>query len=394
MEIFQKVSLILDRLEQAGYEAYLVGGCVRDAHRGECPHDFDITTNALPSQTMALFADLPVIESGLQHGTVAVIIDHEPIEITTYRIETTYSDHRHPDAVAFASTLSEDLSRRDFTINAMAMDARGRVVDLFGGREDLEAGLIRCVGEADRRFSEDALRILRALRFAARLGFEIEEKTRAALFNCAPFLKEIAAERILAELKGILIAPHAGEILSEYEPILKVVLPSLQSDCAVLSALPSEESLRFAAWLWRMGKEEADALLKSLKASNQLRREAGMLIEGQEIKYPALPDRILVRKGLARMKDLFYSHLLLQWKTELISEEAYRQAASIAAEMEESGICLSLADLAVGGRELMELGLSGAKIGEMQKRLLDEVMEERLPNEREALLEFAKKREK
>lgn len=391
MKIPKRVHLLLERMEQEGYEAYLVGGCVRDEQRGEEPHDFDIATNATPRQTMALFPDFPIIETGLQHGTVAVIIEHEPIEITTYRIETTYSDHRHPDGVKFASSLQEDLSRRDFTINAMAMDKKGRLVDPFGGSEDLKAGLIRCVGEARQRLSEDALRILRALRFAARFGFSMEEKTKAALFDCAPLLKKIAAERILAELKGILVAPHAGEILAEYEPVLKEILPWLKSDCKVLRKLPPKESLRFAGWLWPMGRE-AGALLKSLKASNALKNEAMLLIEGQQISRPSRP---MVRRLLARLGPALYEdHLLLQEALGRCSQEDGAWCRAAARTLIEEGACLSLKGLAIGGKELMELGFSGAKIGKMQKRLFEEVMEEKLPNEREALLEFAKKQEK
>lgn len=395
MDLPQKAYFILDRLEKAGFDAYLVGGCVRDQLMGILPHDLDITTSALPHETVAVFPDLRVEETGLQHGTVTVFLEHQPIEITTFRTEGAYSDHRHPDGVFFTASVKEDLARRDFTMNAIARSKEGRVVDPFGGRADIEAGLIRCVREPKERFSEDALRILRGLRFAARLGFTIEEKTKAALFEAAPLLKEIAVERVFAELKGILVAPYAGKILSEYEPILKEILPTLSSDCAVLEKLPPEESLRFAGWLWKMGKEKGDPLLKTLRASNQLRREVGLLIEGQEIHYPLKPQNLLLREGLARMKkELFCKHLQLQRSTGLMENQTYEESLRRVGEMVERGECLSIKDLAIGGKELMEMGFFGAEIGRMQQLLLRQVMEERLPNNVAALLEFAKNREK
>lgn len=395
MDLPQSVALILSRLEGAGYQAYLVGGCVRDYFMGKAPHDFDITTNALPHETVGLFSDLRVEETGLQHGTVTVFIDHLPIEITTFRTEGEYSDHRHPDGVEFTASVEEDLARRDFTMNAIAYSLGGRVVDPFGGRADIEAGVIRCVGDGKLRFSEDALRILRALRFAARFGFSLEPSTDSTLFACAPLLKEIAVERVLEELKGILTAPYAGEVLSAYEPVLKELLPELFADCAVLKELPPRVSLRFAGWLWKMGREKADRLLKNLKASNQLRREVGMLTEGQNCSYPHYPQQVLLRPGLSKMKkDLFCDHLLLQLRTGLITEETYTISVHLAVGMVHQGVCLSIKELAVGGKELMELGLRGAEIGKMQQLLFRQVMEERLPNERHALLEFAKNQEK
>ncbi len=389
------VKLVLSRLEEAGHQAYLVGGCVRDHFMGNAPHDFDITTDALPSETVALFSDFRVEETGLQHGTITVIIDPLPLEITTFRTEGTYSDHRHPDRVEFTRSVEEDLARRDFTMNAIAYSIGGRVADPFGGREDIEKGVIRCVGEPTLRFEEDALRILRALRFAARLGFEIEKKTKAALFSRAPLLKKIAPERILAELMGILAAPKAGKVLSEYEPILKAILPDLSADCGILKKLPPKEALRFAGWLWPMGEEKAKGILQKLKGSNRLQKEMSLLIEGQKIAYSPAPQRVEVRKALSRFGEaLYFDHLLLQRAANLMDEESYGAARSMAEKMLEEKICLHPRTLAVGGEELMALGFSGAKIGAALNRLFDLVMEEKLPNEKEALLDFAKNLEK
>ena len=389
------VKRILSRLEEAGYQAYLVGGCVRDHFMGNGPHDFDITTDALPSEIIALFSDFRVEETGLQHGTVTVVADHLSLEITTFRTEGAYSDHRHPDQVEFTRSVEEDLARRDFTMNAIACSMEGGVVDPFGGRADIEKGLIRCVGEPALRFEEDALRILRALRFAARLGFEIDGKTKAALFCCAHLLRKIAAERILAELKGILIAQRAGEILLEYEPILKEILPDLSADCNILGKLLPKESLRFAGWLWPMGETGAKEILQKLKGSNRLQRETRLLIQGQKIAYSSAPQRVEVRKAISRFGEaLYFDHLLLQRAANRMDEESYGAARSMAEKMLEEGICLNLRALAVGGEELMALGFSGAKIGAALNRLFDLVMEEKLPNEKEALLDFAKNLEK
>lgn len=394
MDLPQRVNLILSRLEKGGFQAYLVGGCVRDFLMGKKPHDFDITTDGLPSEIMALFGDYPMIDTGLKHGTVAVILDHEPIEITTFRTEGPYTDHRHPDRVEFTRSIEEDLARRDFTMNAIACSMAGKMVDPFEGKADIERRIIRSVGEAKLRFEEDALRILRALRFSARLGFEIEGQTKRALFACAPLLREIAAERILSELKGILVAPHAAEILSEYEPILKEILPALSADCAILKKIPPSESLRVAGWLWPMGAEGAKEILAKLKGSNALQREVALLIEGQKIAYSSCP-RLEIRKALSKMgSSLCFDHLLLQKAADLLDEEAYELVYSIAEKMLEEQVCLAPKDLAIGGKELMDLGFSGEKIGKAQRMLFEQVMEEKLPNEKEALLDFAKNLEK
>ena len=214
MHIPQPIEYILQALGDAGYEGYLVGGCVRDFLLGKEPSDFDITTSALPEETMAVFAADRVIPTGLQHGTVTVLHDGMAAEITTYRTETTYADGRHPDSVSFSRDLGDDLCRRDFTVNAMAMDAAGSIVDLYGGRVDLDAKIIRAVGDPTLRFTEDALRILRAFRFAAKLGFAIEKNTLNAAIALAPRLALVSRERVFAELEKLLCGVSAGEILS------------------------------------------------------------------------------------------------------------------------------------------------------------------------------------
>lgn len=221
-----QVSAILERLEQAGFAAYAVGGCVRDTLLGRVPQDWDVATSARPEQTAALFAGRS-IPTGLQHGTVTVRQEGLSVEVTTFRADGPYSDHRRPDAVYFSDSLAEDLCRRDLTVNAMAMDQRGVLTDLHGGREDLRRGLLRCVGEPDRRFDEDALRIMRTLRFASVLGFTVEERTAAALHRCAPLLGSIAAERLLSEMDRLLCGRYVLPVLLAYPDVLGVFLPEL-----------------------------------------------------------------------------------------------------------------------------------------------------------------------
>ena len=219
----QEVKQVLHTLNGAGYEAFVVGGCVRDILRGVMPHDWDITTSALPEETMALFPHF-AIPTGLKHGTVTVLSGSYPCEVTTYRADGEYTDHRRPDGVTFTRSLREDLARRDFTVNAMAMDETGEVVDPFGGREDLRAHILRCVGEPAKRFSEDALRILRALRFAATLGFSIEYETKEAIFSLKDDLHYVAAERVREEITKLLLGDHSEEILTAFPTVLGVVI--------------------------------------------------------------------------------------------------------------------------------------------------------------------------
>ena len=223
----QTVREVLDRLNAAGQEAYVVGGCVRDRLLGREPADWDIATSALPDETRRIFADRSVIDTGIRHGTVSVLLDGQPLEITTYRIESAYSDHRHPDTVSFTRSLREDLRRRDFTINAMAYHPIDGLQDFFGGQADLKARIVRCVGDPRQRFEEDALRIVRALRFASVLGCSIDGATKTALLEQAPSLSQIAVERVAHELQRLLCGDHVLPILMDYAAVLTVILPEL-----------------------------------------------------------------------------------------------------------------------------------------------------------------------
>ncbi|MBQ8894857.1 MAG: CCA tRNA nucleotidyltransferase [Clostridia bacterium] len=378
MKIPAGVAAVLERLELAGREGYLVGGCVRDHVMGCTPHDYDVTTSALPEETLAIFRGDRVIETGLQHGTVTVLTADGPVEVTTYRQDGTYSDHRHPDGVTFTRSLREDLARRDFTMNAMAMGRSGALEDPFGGREDIQRGLIRCVGEADRRFEEDALRILRGLRFAARLGFALEEETAAAMDRKKELLNTIARERVFSELCGLLQGVYAPEILAQYRAVVQSTLPELDlSRCELLKALPPEPALRLAALLQR---EQAPGLLTRLKVSNEFRRTVLMLVEEREQLCP--PERKAVRR---RCAALGAENFLL-----LCRYQQNERARQIAEALIREKACLSIGDLAVNGRDLMGLGLRGAAIGRALEQLLEQVTEENIPNEKEALLQYLK----
>ena len=214
------IIFVLSRLEEAGYEAYLVGGCVRDPLIGREVSDYDITTSALPSEVEKVFADLRVIETGIKHGTVTVLSDEEPVEITTFRTDGDYLDSRHPESVTFTRKVEDDLSRRDFTVNSIAMDKDGKYVDPFGGREDIERRIIRCTGDPDKRFSEDALRIIRALRFSSVLGFEIEDETARSIHANRELLKKISVERVFIELKKLLCGKDVFRILIDYSDVI------------------------------------------------------------------------------------------------------------------------------------------------------------------------------
>lgn len=378
-EIPKGVRAVMERISAADREAYLVGGCVRDTYRGEEPHDYDITTSAFPEELLKIFEGERIIPTGLQHGTVTVLTEEGPVEVTTYRQDGDYSDHRHPDGVTFTRSLTEDLARRDFTMNAMAMDLSGALTDPFGGRADLAVGLIRCVGEAERRFEEDALRILRALRFAARFGFGLEEQTAEAMKKKKHLLKEIAAERIFSEFCGLLEGAYSADVLKDYGEILKVILPQLELSAqrlTLLKELPQEAALRMAALLPR----EAGETLAFLKPSNRFRATVELLLRERKRDCPA--ERLAVRR---RCVELGAENFITLCR--------YRQAEAcrtVAEALLAEGACLSVRQLAVDGKELAALGLQGPEIGAALNSLLEQVTQEKLPNEKNALMEALK----
>ena len=281
---------ILQTLTRAGHEAWLVGGCVRDLLRGVRPHDWDICTSARPEETEGCFSGRRIIETGLKHGTVAVVEDGTPYEITTYRADGPYSDGRRPDFVRFVSDLEADLARRDFSMNAVALGLDGGLRDPFGGEEDIQAGVIRCVGEPSRRFREDGLRIMRALRFSASLGFEIEEQTARAIHDSRTALTHVSAERVNAELRRLLVGERAGDVLREYPDVLCRFWPGLELLVDVsrdsweravraVESAPAELEPRLAALLRDAGGDETDRMLLALRFGKKIRRRVAALME-------------------------------------------------------------------------------------------------------------------
>ena len=392
---------LLDELHRAGFGAYAVGGCVRDSLLGLAPHDWDLCTAARPGQVMELFGEDRCIPTGLQHGTVTVKRDGKLYEITTFRTEGRYSDGRHPDSVAFVPDLREDLARRDFTINAMAYSAEEGLCDPFGGREDLARGVVRAVGEPLRRFGEDALRILRLYRFAARFGFAIDEATEAAAKQLASHLDCISAERIEEELNKLLAAPQPGAYL---EPeVLAFVLPELPPEELTkarrqVDALPAgteQVSARWAALLLPLGETGARKALKRLKCSNARIDGAAVLVRECGEKTPDALDKCdlcLQAKRLLGKYDLHTVQQLTALWTALAPEEkaSFDALRAEAEALTAQGACCRISQLAVNGRDLMEAGAApGPGLRRVLEALLEEVITGRLPNEKTELLAFA-----
>lgn len=393
-------ALLLDALHGAGHAAYAVGGCVRDSLLGLDPHDWDLCTSARPEQVMALFGEEKCIPTGLQHGTVTVKQGGRLYETTTFRTEGAYSDGRHPDAVCFVPDVREDLARRDFTINAMAYSAEEGLIDPFGGRDDLAAHLVRAVGEPERRFEEDALRILRLYRFAARFGFAIDPATGVAARALGPHLDCVSAERIQEELLKLLAAPRPGSYL---EPaVLAVVLPELEPEkqperfaelCRTIDRIePTAENVpaRLAALLWPLGEAGARKALRKLKCSNALTDEVTAL----EREAPGTPgsDQTLMAKRLLGRYEL----PTIQRLTALCSARHPEQAVAFAAlraeaeQLTAENACCRVSQLAVNGRDLMAAGVRpGPGLRQVLNALLEAVITGQTPNEKDALLAAA-----
>ena len=400
---------LLDTLHAAGYAAYAVGGCVRDSLLGRTAHDWDLCTSALPQQVMELFGAEQCIPTGLQHGTVTIKYGGRLYETTTFRTEGSYTDGRHPDAVQFVPDVREDLARRDFTINAMAYNEAEGLVDPFGGQKDLQNGLLRAVGEPQQRFTEDALRILRLYRFAARFGFALDAATARAARQLAPHLDCISAERIQEELAKLLIAPQPGAYL---EPaVLAVVLPELTPaalDAAkpVVDACPAGEKnlpVRWAALLGALGETDTRRVLKRLRCSNACIEETAVLVretagEGvcrsfSEEKASAHAGDIHIRQllgryGLCTVERLCALCAALQPQ----NAPACALAAQRARQLEADGVCCRVSQLAVNGRDLMAAGIpAGPALRRVLEALLDGVIRAEYPNEKPALLAAAQK---
>ena len=384
---------LLDTLHRAGYAAYVVGGCVRDSLLGLTPHDWDLCTSALPQQVMELFGAQRCIPTGLQHGTVTVKQSGALYEITTFRTEGTYTDGRHPDEVHFVPDVREDLARRDLTINAMAYNEKEGLVDPFGGQADLQSGIVRAVGVPRQRFTEDALRILRLYRFAARFGFAIDPPTAQAAQELCAHLDCVSVERIAEELAKLLSAPAPAAYLNE--KILLVILPELSSEALaaakpVVDACPAgAENLpvRLAALLLSLGEDGIRRTLKRLRCSNALIEEAAVLVReavpGVPVSLNIYARRLLGKYNLCTVQRIAALGTALQ------PERAADFAAlsELAEQLDADGVCCRVSQLAVNGRDLMAAGVpAGPGIRKVLEALLDGVIREEYPNERQALL--------
>ena len=384
---------LLDTLHRAGYAAYVVGGCVRDSLLGLTPHDWDLCTSALPQQGMKLFGEEKCIPTGLQHGTVTVKQGGGLYEITTFRTEGAYTDGRHPDEVHFVPDVREDLARRDFTINAMAYNEKEGLVDPFGGQADLQSGVLRAVGVPHQRFTEDALRILRLYRFAARFGFAIDPPTAQAAQELCAHLDCVSVERIEEELAKLLSAPAPAAYLDE--KILGVVLPELSPEALaaakpVVDACPAGERalpVRLAALLLSLGEDGTRRTLRRLRCSNACIEETAVLVRevvsGVPVSLNIHARRLLGKYNLCTVQRLAALGTALQ------PEHAADFAAlsELAERLDADGVCCRISQLAVNGRDLMAAGVpAGPGIRKVLEALLDGVIREEYPNERQALL--------
>lgn len=431
----EKVNQIIHTLQEHGYEAYAVGGCVRDSILGRVPDDWDITTSATPLETKALFQR--TFDTGIEHGTITILIDKEAFEVTTYRVDGKYEDSRHPLEVTFTRCLQEDLLRRDFTINAMAYNDKEGLVDIFGGMEDLKNQTIRCVGNAKERFGEDALRILRAVRFAAQLGFRIEEETKKGIVELAPTLTNISAERIQVELIKMLTSKNPGLLREAYElGITRVILPEFdemmkteqetphhkysvgEHTLKALQFVPADKVLRLTMLFHDVGKplvktmdekgrahfkthelksaDMAKQILRRLKFDNDTTNTVVKLVQYHDYRMPAEPKN--VRRAMNKIGVELFPYYLEVRKADTLAQSEYKQEEKLQniseigdcyQEILKRGECVSLKTLAITGNDLIAEGMqSGKEIGEVLKRLLEMVIEHPEYNTKEKLLQL------
>ena len=441
IQIPQSVKLIIDILENNGHEAFAVGGCVRDTILKRKPQDWDITTSAKPEEIKNLFHK--TIDTGIEHGTVTVMIRHVGYEVTTYRIDGEYNDSRHPESVEFTSDLIEDLKRRDFTINAMAYNPKEGLVDAFGGIDDIKHKIIRCVGNPGERFGEDALRILRAVRFSAQLGFEIDDTTMEAIKELAPTLENISAERIYTELQKLILSNHPEKLITAYQAgITGVIFPEFDDmmECAqitpyhqynvgehtiiVMKNVPADRVMRWAALLHDVAKpkvmyidekngrthftghakegvEVATKIMRRLKMDNKTIKTVGRLIECHDDR-PAQKEKTqeAVRRSVHKIgKDIYEQYLQLayadfQGKSDYGKEKGYDAYLYTCEQFElimRENICTSTKELEIGGRDLVAAGCpTGSVIGEILDAMLEVVLKDPEKNKKEILLERSK----
>lgn len=435
MMIPEYAQIVADELNKQGFEAYFVGGCVRDAYMGIKPHDFDITTNASPDEMKKVFSKFRVILTGEKHGTVTVLSEGENVEVTTYRIDGEYKDSRHPENVIFTKNIEEDLARRDFTINAIAY-SDGEYVDPFDGINDIDNKIIRAVGEADARFCEDALRIMRALRFSATLGFDIEEQTKVSIHKNAYLLKNIAVERIYVEFSKLIMGKNAEKILLEYSDVMGVFMPCILPCVGfeqknkyhiydvythmvkAVSAAPFDLKIRLAAYLHDIGKPEcftidekgghfkghseesariAEDILTRLKVDNDTKKCVVGLVK--EHQRDIIPEKKYVKRFLSKFSGEFFDMLMKVMRADTaahsslaeVNFEKIEKLIEIKNEIMEENECISLKNLEVNGKDIISVGITdGKRIGEILKMLLEMVIDEKVENDKEELMKIIK----
>lgn len=388
------------------YEAVLVGGCVRDALLKRETKDYDLATSATPEQVKEVFRRYTTFDSGIKHGTVTVVVDLHPVEITTYRIESGYSDSRHPDTIEFTTDLKRDCMRRDFTINAICMRPDGELVDYFGGQEDLQNKLIRCVGNPKERFYEDALRIMRAIRFSASLGFEIEPETKAALFEERQNLRKISMERFIQEFQKIVVTDHFDELLVEYLDVFSVIIPELKQLSEIpavwnkiiedLHHAPAVLTYRLALIFLHLSRFNADRIIpmqsastflmlaKRLRMNNEITGTVARFIQNSQIEL--VPDKVLVKKRLNQFDDSFFDYLGFR-KAYDLTEEVYDKISKQVSDIIGRQECFSLKQLAINGSDLKQLGYTGTKISSMLNQCLLWVIEGQVDNNKYKILD-------
>lgn len=438
IEIIDDIKIIFDTLNNAGYECFMVGGCVRDFLLGKKPHDIDFTTNATPSEMKECFKNFNIIETGIKHGTLTVIINHKPYEITTYRIDGKYLDNRRPENVVFVKDIKNDLARRDFTINAIAYNPSIGFVDCFNGMQDLKDGIIRCVNEPIKRLNEDALRILRALRFSAVLGYKIEPATENACFELSHLLKNISVERVAMELFKTIIQPNSHKIMFEYIDIWGVVIPELlkmkgfkqhnphhvhdvlKHTCVALEDASDDLIVRLAVLFHDIGKPDSFTMdekgnghfyghaIKSvdiirdvfdrLKIDNHTKNQVLTLIKYHDLDLQ--PTERYIRRLCYKLGDLeMVKKLILVQRADnhgqapIHSEriEKFNQIDIIIEKLEQQKLSFSLKDLAVDGNDMINIGLSGKEIGVSLKYLLEAVLNDEVKNDKQSLLAYLNK---
>lgn len=387
----QYVKVVLDKLTVAGFEAYIVGGSLRDMIIGRTPSDFDVTTSALPDEILTVFSDMKTIPTGLKYGTITVLSDGEPIEVTTFRTDGEYLDSRHPESVSFTSDVCEDLSRRDFSVNAIAYNEKRGIVDPFGGEDDIKRKLLRAVGDSDTRMKEDALRIMRALRFSAQLGFTIEENTLAALERTKDGLAGISRERIGVEMAKLVTSQEPSEplrtmlktkiskyVLGDYIPNEKLILS--------LSLLPANFFIRFSCLLWECNKEQAREILNSLKYSNA--QKSGVLTILSARFMPLPKNDAEARRFIISLGKYYEGAAIILKALGNMPENIYSNIQRVAL----TDFAKNISELKISGNDLISLGISGKDIGKMLEYLFEIVTDDPMLNTKEELIKIIKTR--